>query len=264
MSKSANLCRFAILLTCLLGLRMDAAAQPLVGSAAPNFTLNFSNGGSFTLSSLLGEVVHLNFFGATCGDCIADGLLSEEIYDLFATNTAFNIIGIDVWNLPAAYVNTTFRTNSGITYPLLVQGRNTAIAYNMEVNPVPSTTDIEHRGHVIIDQQGIIRYYAIYNPFDETQQAEMICVIKNLLGIAPPPPQNAAIIRMDEFGPLKLCWQPAVEPEGCDMRYLVFKSFAGDWSDEEFVTSTFETAIMLTSFPDSTCIFHVVAERQMP
>lgn len=244
---------------------MDLAAQPAVGTAAPNFTLNLSTGGSVSLSSMFGEVVYLNFFGATCGDCIADGFLSEEVYDMFVTNSEFNIYGIEVWHLPTPYINTTFRANSGITYPLLIQGRPTAIAYNMEVEPTPSPTDVEHRGHVIIDRQGIIRYYAIYNPFDATQQAEIIAMLNTLLdpcfGIPElDAPREAAMIRMDEFGPLKICWDPVP----CATRYLIFRSLSGDWTDETIVGVTPEVVYHLELTEDSLATFRVVAERIQP
>ncbi len=241
----------------------NSFAQPVVGTAAPNFTLSRSNpgGGTVTLSSMLGEVVYINFFGATCPVCISDAWISEQIYQLFLDNSSFNMLGIDVWNLPAAYVNTTFRANTGITYPLLVNGRNTGIAYNMETNPVPSPTDIEHRGHVIIDQQGIIRYYAIYDPLDTLQQTEMICVLKTLLEEPPARPMNAAISVLEETGSLRLSWLPDTT---CSLRYTILKSLTGDWEDAEIVGTTTESVFLIETIVDSLATFHVTAEHVIP
>ncbi len=257
------MCRFAIVLTCLLGFGMGLQAQPFIGSPAPNFTLNLSSGGSVTLSSMLGEVVYLNFFGATCPICIEDGWISEEIYQMFRSNSEFNIYGIDVWNLPAPYVNTSFRAASGITYPLLVTGRATGIAYNLETNPVPSPTDVEHRGHIIIDRQGIMRYYAIYDPLDTTQQTEMINLINSLLDPcynAPlDPPSEVVMIQPDE-GPTKLCWHSVP----CASRYLIFKSVLGDWSDEMYIGESTELIYPIQELTEEFAIYRVVAEHQSP
>ncbi len=257
------MCRFAIVLTCLLWLGMDTFAQPAIGTAAPNFTLNRSNsgGGSVTLSSMLGEVVYLNFFGATCPVCVSDGWISEEIFHMFETNSDFNIYGIDVWNLPQTYVNTTFRANSGITYPLLVQGRNTGIAYNMETSSVPSPTDIEHRGHVIIDRQGIIRYYAIFDPLDAVQQHEMICALKSLLELTPPRPINLSLAVMDEEGPLRLSWPPDTT---CPLRYTIYRSISGDWTDIELLGTTLEPVFIVDQLEDYAATYHVTSEFEQP
>lgn len=256
------MCKFAIVLTCLIGLGMDLVAQPVIGSVAPNFTLNLVNGGGpITLANFAGEVVYLNFFGATCSDCIEDGPLSEEVYDMFVTDSNFNIFGLDVWNLPAPYVNTTFRANAGITYPLLGSARTTGYAYNMETVSVPSMTDNEHRGHVIIDQQGIIRYYAIYNPLGTPQQTEIIDMIEMLLdpcgSISELDPPGEAIIVIPESGPVKVCWNYVP----CATRYLIFRSILGDWSDEEMLGTTTEYIFALEDTMAESASFRIVAEH---
>lgn len=255
------MCRFAIVLTCLLGLTLTVVAQPAIGTAAPNFTLNNVNGsGPVSLSSFLGEVVLLNFFGATCGDCIEDAPLTEAIYQMYQTNPDFNIIGIDVWNLPAVYVNGTFRAQTGVTYTLLANGRTTGYAYNMEVNPVPSATDNEHCGYVIVDREGIMRHYWIYHPFDVTQQQEIICALNRMLAIPPSVPQRVVILTNDDGDPFKLCWDPVP----CATNYLVFRSLAGDWSDETLVESTTLYVYSIAEVPFGLTMYRVVAVNAAP
>jgi peroxiredoxin len=248
--------RFAVILICLLGLATVASAQPAIGTAAPNFTLNRSNGGSETLSNYLGEVVLLDFFGATCGDCIADAPLVQDVYEMFATNSDFNMIGIDVWNLPAPYVNTTFRAQTGITFTLLVNGRTTGYAYNMETNPVPSATDNEHRGIVLIDRQGIMRNYWIYTPFDVPEQQQIVqelqCELSELLDA----PQAAALVLVDE-DTCKLCWH--LVP--CASRYTVFRSLTHDWTDETIIGTTTTEVFILNIHDFERAAYRVVAER---
>lgn len=254
--------RLALIL--VLGLTLSASAQPVIGSAAPNFTLNLAGGGgSVTLANWIGDVVYINFLGATCPDCIADGFLSEEVYDMFAANENLHVIGIDVWNLPSVFVNTTFRANSGITYPLLITGRATGIAYNMEVEPVPSTQDVEHRGHVIIDQQGVIRYYARYNPFGVEQQQEIIALLNTLLDPCAnlpqlDPPREATMRMNDDGSDIKLSWQPVP----CATHYLVYRSLTGDWNDAEMLGETCDFAFPVHPTENELAIYRIVAQRQ--
>lgn len=232
---------------------------------APNFALDGSvagSGDSIRLSNLLGEVVYINFFGATCPVCQSDGWLSEQIYDTFATNSSVNIFGIDVWNGPSFYLNGTFRTNTGITYPLLLNGRTTGYAYDMENESVPSPTDNEGRGHVVIDQQGIIQYYQNYNDFDETHRDEIIALIRTLLdpcnGVPTLEPPSQVVMVYYDTG-LKLCW----EQVPCATQYMVMRSLAGDFSDEVIYTITQDIQIGIDMSPGFE-IFRVIAERVAP
>ena len=63
------------------------------GDAAPNFTLNDINGKSFTLSSMRGKYVILDFWGSWCGWCIKGIPQMKEYYAKYAGK--FEIIGID-------------------------------------------------------------------------------------------------------------------------------------------------------------------------
>lgn len=257
--------QFAVTICFILGLVGSAKAWPSPGMVAPNFALDGSVTGpvdSIRLSNLLGDVVYINFFGATCPICQSDGWLSEQIYDTFATNSEVSILGVDVWNGPAFYLNGTFRTNTGITYPLLINGRTTGYAYDMENEPVPSPTDNEGRGHVVIDQQGVIQYYQNYNDFDETHRDEIIAMIRSLLdpcaGITELEAPASAAMVMTGVG-LKFCWTPVP----CATRYLVARSLVGDFSDETIVDIVTDNITVIDPQHDF-AVFRVIAERVAP
>lgn len=230
--------RLAVLLICLAALAGSARAWPVPGMVAPDFILDQSTTGpdSIRLSNMLGEVVYINFFGATCPICQSDGWLSEQIYDTFATNPNVNTIGVDVWDAPVFYLNGSFRSITGITYPLLHHGRTTGYLYDMETNPDPSPTDNEGRGHVVIDQLGIVRYYANYEFFDETNRDEIISLIRTLLDPCADiqeldAPLSAAMAYEDSVGISYLFWDPVP----CATQYLIMRSLSGDFLDEIIV-----------------------------
>jgi cytochrome c biogenesis protein CcmG, thiol:disulfide interchange protein DsbE len=77
-----------ILLSAVL-LLLGILAQPLLaekpgpllpGSAAPDFTLTGYDGASYTLSSLRGNVVVINFWASWCKPCAEEAALLEAVY----------------------------------------------------------------------------------------------------------------------------------------------------------------------------------------
>ncbi|MCB9358113.1 MAG: redoxin domain-containing protein [Calditrichaeota bacterium] len=253
----------ALILTCMLLSAPSLRAWPFVGMTAPDFILDQSTSGpdSIRLSDMLGEVVYLSFFGYTCSVCMADAPLSEAIYDYFAGNPAVNTYGIDVWNGPAAYINGPWRTTWGISYPILINGRTTGVAYDMENNgTVPA--DCEGRGHLVIDQQGIVQYYANYDAFGETERDEIITTIESLLdpcfGISElDAPGAVLLVPLGETG-YQLWWQ-AVD---CATQYRIMKSVTGDWADG-FLFAITDSAVYTVAQPaENYAIYSIIAERQ--
>jgi peroxiredoxin len=230
---------------------------------APNFTLNRtpqSGGGQFTLSNYSGKAVYLNFFGYTCSLCIANGWVSEEIYDTYSSDSNFVTAGIDVWNGPATLVESHFRAQSGVSYQLLTNGRTTGYAYDME-NGGSNATDNEARGHLIIDPQGIIRYYVPYdtlfnNPNFHMQQ--MLDVIACLLSPPPQPPQDVTIYPLgsDRY---HLRWSPVP----CTENYSIVGSFLGDFTDQFWVGESQTSEFTIEILADTFAFFRVEASRDL-
>lgn len=118
-----------------------------VGDQAPDFTLTDTNGNSHTLSNYQGKVVVISFFGYSCPLCITAIPEMEQFYQanyVSDTNTVF--IGIDHWNGTQAQVVNLFQSQTGVTFPLLLNGGSTASAY------------VADRNYWIIDTQGIVAY----------------------------------------------------------------------------------------------------------
>ncbi len=108
----------------------SASAQAVVGQPAPTFSLSPLGGGAtVSLPGLSGKVVYIFMYGAGCPHCRANGPVTEsQIHQTYKSNDSFVAIGIDTWNDPTS-TNNTFRSVTGITYPLLLNGRNVLNAY---------------------------------------------------------------------------------------------------------------------------------------
>jgi len=99
------------------------------GKVAPDFSLVSLEDNQVTLSSLKGKVVYLFFFGANCPHCRDNGPVTENtIYQKFEDNENFIALGLDTWNTNAANVQ-NFKEITGISYPLLLNARQSLIDY---------------------------------------------------------------------------------------------------------------------------------------
>lgn len=74
-------------------IRKEAEENVKEGAAAPDFTLPDIQGNSFTLSSLRGKWVVLDFWGSWCGWCIKGIPDMKKYYEKYAGK--FEIVGID-------------------------------------------------------------------------------------------------------------------------------------------------------------------------
>jgi peroxiredoxin len=104
-------------------------AQINVGDDAPDFTYTSLENEQITLSDLRGKVVYIFFFGANCPHCKDNGPVTEDqIYQSFKSNENFVALGLDTWNTSAASV-TNFKNVTGISYPLLLDSRQSLVDY---------------------------------------------------------------------------------------------------------------------------------------
>lgn len=114
----------------MMAVATSASAQAVVGQPAPAFNLSPLGGGAnVSLAGLSGKVVYVFLYGAGCSHCRANGPVTEsQIHQSYRTNDSFRAIGIDTWN-NSTTTNNTFRSVTGITYTLLLNGQNVLDAY---------------------------------------------------------------------------------------------------------------------------------------
>lgn len=101
-----------------------------IGNPAPDFTLQDQNGQSFTLSEQVGKVVVIFVFGYSCPYCVSSGpVIEENLVKPYSGNEDYIIVGVDIWDGAAGAV-ATFRNNTGLTIPLLLNASGLASSYN--------------------------------------------------------------------------------------------------------------------------------------
>lgn len=126
-----------------------------VGESAPDFRLTKLGGGTAGLSDFEGKVLYIFWFGYGCPYCDDNMRLAELNVTSKFSSDVFAAIGIDTWSGSnptnvAAFQASTANSDlpGGVTFPLLIDGINVA-----------SDFGVTYDRSMVIDQQGIIRYY---------------------------------------------------------------------------------------------------------
>jgi len=128
-----------------LGRDPSVIASPLVGRAAPNFTLPQLGGPPVTLAKLRGQVVVINFWASWCTECQVEQAALDQAWQQFQ-DSGVVVIGVNFQDTTGAardYVRT-----DGVTYPVVEDaGSKTALAYGLR--GVPETFVVNRRGRIV-------------------------------------------------------------------------------------------------------------------
>jgi len=137
----------AIVALLMTGLGRDPSvfASPLVGRAAPNFTLPQLDGPPVTLAKLRGQVIVINFWASWCTECHVEQAALDQTWQQFQ-DSGVVVLGVDFQDtIDAArsYVRT-----DGVTYPVVEDaGSKTALAYGLR--GVPETFVVNRYGRIV-------------------------------------------------------------------------------------------------------------------
>ncbi len=146
-----------------IGLSRDpsATASPLVGRAAPDFTLAQLDGKPFTLSKLRGQVVVVNFWASWCAECHTEQPALNQTWQRFR-DSGVVVVGVnfeDTAGDAGDYVRA-----AGVSYPVVEDSDSrTALAFGLR--GIPETFLIDRTGR-IVDR--------IIGPVDATKLADQI------------------------------------------------------------------------------------------
>ena len=157
--KSSRLIALGVLVVALvggaaafLGTRQPASTitpvNPLVGTKAPAIHANVLGGGTFSLSSLKGHVVFVNFWASWCGPCVTE---APELSTFAWSHRGTNVDVLGVVFSDSLSVAQDFEKHYGSLYPSIIDANGT-IANELGVTSPPTT--------LVIDQHGVIRAVA--------------------------------------------------------------------------------------------------------
>ncbi len=145
----------AALLSFGLGRDPSAIRSPLVGRAAPDFTLPTLDGARpIRLADLRGQVVVLTFWASWCTECRVEQPALDAAWHRFR-DAGVVLVGVDFQDSPPdalAYVAETHTTWPVVADP----GARTALAYG--VYGIPESFFIGPDGRVDAKRVGALRY----------------------------------------------------------------------------------------------------------
>jgi len=124
------------------------------GRPAPDFTASKFGGGQFSLSSLRGSPVLVNFFASWCTQCAHELPFMEESYQRHK-DSGFVIVGV---NSLETGDGIGFYHQLGLTFPAVYDPGNPgkiAIAYNV-TSSLPVSVFIDKTGHVDLIRIGAL------------------------------------------------------------------------------------------------------------
>jgi cytochrome c biogenesis protein CcmG, thiol:disulfide interchange protein DsbE len=130
-----------------VGLRRDPSAvpSPLIGRTAPDFTLNQLDGKPFTLSTLRGQIVVVNFWASWCTECHTEQSTLNQTWQRFQ-DSGVVVVGVnfeDTTDDAIDYVRT-----ASVSYPVVEDSDSrTALAYGLR--GVPETFVIDRTGRIV-------------------------------------------------------------------------------------------------------------------
>jgi cytochrome c biogenesis protein CcmG/thiol:disulfide interchange protein DsbE len=127
-----------------LGRDPTATASPLVGRAAPDFTLPGVDGPAVQLSKLRGQVVVVNFWASWCTECHTEQPALNATWQRFR-DSGVVVVGVDFQDNTADARD--YLAAAGSTYPVVEDADSrTALAYG--VRGVPETFVLDRSGRV--------------------------------------------------------------------------------------------------------------------
>jgi thiol-disulfide isomerase/thioredoxin len=118
--------------------------SPLVGHAAPDFTLKQLNGQSFQLSKRTGKVVVLDFWATWCGPCLQTMPLVDRVVEEFSQQ-GVELVAVNLEEQAAQVSSMLERHKFDLTVAL---DRDGVVASKYAVTAIPQT--------VVIDRNGIV------------------------------------------------------------------------------------------------------------
>jgi peroxiredoxin len=141
--------------------------SPLIGHAAPDFTMRALSGGNLRLSEHRGDVVLVGFWTSWCGTCRA---YLERLNRLHATYGTAGLVVVGVSLDDDARRAASLADAVGAKFPNVFDGRKD-LGPTWRVGDVPMT--------VLVDRAGVVRH--VYGELQRRDDADLVVEIRKLL-----------------------------------------------------------------------------------
>jgi len=126
--------------------RPASAAAPGIGTIAPDFKLQSTDGRTMSLSDLRGRVVVLNFFATWCPPCRAE---TPDLVAAAKKYSASDVVFFGVDDREQTPLVQVWAKGKGVRFPLVMDSTG-SVEEMYDVRAIPTT--------YILDRKGVIRY----------------------------------------------------------------------------------------------------------
>ena len=150
--------------------RKEVLAKTAVGQPAPDFTLPQTDGTPFTLSSLKGNVVLIDFWASWCGPCRMENPHVLKMYNNYKDH-GFTIVGVSLDSDREKWLEAIEKDGLSWTQVSEITGWNTQPAKDYGVVAIPHTVLIDREGTIV---GNVVRGKALEELVAETLGVEMV------------------------------------------------------------------------------------------
>lgn len=154
-----------LVMTLTIGVSVSSSAQetqPMMGEAAPEFTLNDLTGKSYSLKSSKGKFVVIHIATTWCPFCNAEAPSLEKLYKEYHAK-GVDVFIIDVREDKALVEKSFSRFNFSFPILLDVDGGVSASYAPEGVQPDIERYEVPIAANLIIDKEGKILFYSLLN-----------------------------------------------------------------------------------------------------
>ncbi|HEX8038197.1 MAG TPA: TlpA disulfide reductase family protein [Chryseosolibacter sp.] len=136
--------------------------QPMLEQVAPTFTLNDLNGRSWSLEQMRGKITVIHFATTWCPFCNAEAPNLEQLYKDYR-DKGVQVLIVDVMEDKELAEKSFRRFNFSFPVLLDADGKVSTSYAPENVQPDLARHEVPIASNLIVDKDGIIRFYSLLN-----------------------------------------------------------------------------------------------------